>query len=723
MSQVTPPVRYALARSGESWPESSIAGLVADPNGDLRLARVPGLSVPSLGVPADLGVSGLALDDQCGLFVADTIGNRIVRVALDCGGSFPGFALGGASGVPGEPEFLIVPGAQPAGSPGVLKQPRGLCFGAHGWLFAANGDGQVLTFSLPDLNLRGGWSGLQSPTALACHKDQVLVIDSGAKRLLKYDAFGKPDTAFNSVMVPPAAPADPCTVAIGNDGSIYVGDRAGGSVWLFDWSGASAGPAIAPGTQPRALLVTDTTLFVGDATSGEILLFGLPGGRPIGAVGGFRGSVTALALAENESLFIKTGLDDQCVVATAESWYISSGALTFGPLDAGEESRWSRAAAKCVVDEHTSVRLEHYSDDISNPVGVGWLAAPCNDLLLDGRRYLWLRVTLSSLLASASPSLVQLEAHTAGDSYLDYLPYVYTHDPDRPGLSKLVVEQEDPSQFEPGDLGYLRALYSRSPVEADFISRVLELARSQLGDLELEIADLHKLCDPATTPAAWLNWLSTWMAFDLPMRLKDGRHPQEVRHILLELAELYRRRSTFRGLPDFVELYSNVRPHIFEEFRARPAWVLDETGLGFGSGLPDRELEGVLVGESVVGETGPEDASKFGLAAFASTAHRFSVLVPPARGLDGPNRNVITRIVEAEKPAHTAVHICFLKPSMKVGLQARVGLDAIVALEPEPISLDEGADLGIGTRLAGVTAGAAGALGRHGQVGIDTRLG
>ncbi|HKF74947.1 MAG TPA: hypothetical protein VKF59_02300, partial [Candidatus Dormibacteraeota bacterium] len=146
--------------------------------------------------------------------------------------------------------------------------------------------------------------------------------------------------------------------------------------------------------------------------------------------------------------------------------------------------------------------------------------------------------------------------------------------------------------------------------------------------------------------------------------------------------------------------------------RARPLLVLDRTPLGFGSGLPDRDLEGVLVGEATVGETGPEDPATFGAAAFDSTAHRFTVLVPPAPGLD---RALVTSVVEAEKPAHTAFHVCFVRPAMRVGLQARVGLDAIVAGAPAPMALDQAAALGVDSRLAGAGAGAR-------RVGIDTRI-
>ena len=703
MRLAPPPVRYALARSRETWPEATLTGLEADPGGDVHLRLLPGLTLPWLHDAADVGASGLALDDQCGLYVADTADDSILRIGLDCGTE------------------LVLQGAECSSASGTLQAPRGLAVGAHGWLFVANGDGRVLVYSTPDLTLRDAWSGFSAPIAVACHGDFVLVVDAGTKRLLRFGATGVPDAAFNAAMVPPVAPADPRAVAVAADGTIYAGDAAAGGVWRFDWSGASAGAPLAAGTQPRSLTVHDDVLYVGDATSGEVRLYALPGGELLGAVGGFRGSVTALAAGEH-SVFVKAGLDGSYLVARDGVWFTDSGTLTSGPLDAGEESGWAHAAVACTRPAGTSVTLEWYVDDTPAPGSIAWTLGPSLDLLLPAKRYLWLRVTLATRQAQASPTLLQVEAQTVGDSYLDYLPYVYTHDPDRPGLTAGELDTIDPTELEPGDLAYLRAEYARTPAEGGFLSRLLDLARSEIDDLDRAVADLPTLFDPAVAPAALLGWLPSWLACDLPPRYRDGSKPDEVRRLLLGLAALYRRRGTPRGVAEFVEIYTGARPTLFEDYRARPLWVLDETLLGFGSGLYDRDLDGILVGDSVVGETGPEDPATYGSAAFASTAHRFSVVVPPVHCLDDDMRALVMRVVEAEKPAHTAFHLCFTEPRLRVGLQARVGLDCVLAGDPEPLVLGDDAILGIDTRLAG-TDDAVGVVGRHAQLGIDTLVG
>lgn len=704
MTPLPPPVRYAPARSLESWPEVALAGLQIDPGGDIHLLRVPAVSPASIAAPADLGASGLALDHACGLYVADTASNRILRIGLDCHTE------------------LVLPGTQSVAVPGALDAPAGLAVGAHEWLFVANsGDGRVLVFSTPDLTLRDVWSGFGSPIALACHDGLVVIVDDASQRVVRRDAAGDPDPAFDALLAAPAGPADPRAVAVDQDGTIYVADAATGSVLRFDWTGAPAGGALAPRTRPRALAVRDGILYVGAALSGQVLLYATPSGDSLGAVSSFSGPVTALAIGE-DSLFIKTALDDAHLPAPLAGAFAASGTLLTGPLDAGEEAAWSRAAVKCEQPPGTAVALKYHLDDTPNPPAITWQAAPSNDLLLRAHRYLWLRVTLTTRQSTASPTLLQVQAQTAGDSYLDFLPYLYTHDPDRPGLSAPMLQSADPSEFAPGDLGYLRAMYTRTRPEGEFLMRLLALAQSQLDDLDRTVADLPSLFDPATAPASMLRWLATWLAFDLPPRFADGDRPDDVRALLLRLAALYRRRGTVRGVADFVEVYSGVRPTLFEDFTARPLWVLGETPLGFGTGIPDRDLEGVLVGDSIVGETGPEDPMTFGAAAFASTAHRFSVLVPAA-GLDAAGREAVIGVLEAEKPAHTGFHVCFIEPRMRVGVQARVGLDAILAGEPEPMTLGENAILGLDTRLSGPPADAPGGVGSHRQLGIDTRIG
>lgn len=110
------------------------------------------------------------------------------------------------------------------------------------------------------------------------------------------------------------------------------------------------------------------------------------------------------------------------------------------------------------------------------------------------------------------------------------------------------------------------------------------------------------------------------------------------------------------------------------------------------------ETDRLVVGETVIGAHGPLAADDFGLPLFDAYAHHFTVRV---RALDvrAPGAlNALRAVIDAEKPAHTDYDLCLIEPQFRVGLQARVGQDAIVAPAPAPGRLDQ-AELGLDSRL------------------------
>jgi phage tail-like protein len=284
----------------------------------------------------------------------------------------------------------------------------------------------------------------------------------------------------------------------------------------------------------------------------------------------------------------------------------------------------------------------------------------------------------------------QVEAETAGDSYLDHLP----------------------------------AVYGREPDTAEFLIRLLELARFELGGLEAAIAALPRLFDPATAPADWLEWLAGWQAFEVPPGLAHGRRLDALRALLARLPELFARRGTPAGLADAVGIYMGARPLLLEDFRARGMWVLDQAStLGFDTVLPAATPDGLVVGEAVVGGSRPEPASAWAQDLFADTAHRFTVVLPAAFARDDASRRLLRRVLDAEKPAHTSYHLGLPGPSLRVGVQARVGIDTIIAGPGPGLVLGEHASLDIDARLAEGPPGSSGSVGQRGRIGVDTRLG
>lgn len=126
--------------------------------------------------------------------------------------------------------------------------------------------------------------------------------------------------------------------------------------------------------------------------------------------------------------------------------------------------------------------------------------------------------------------------------------------------------------------------------------------------------------------------------------------------------------------------------------------VLDETAAfapeqNDGCGL----LE---VGHEIVGEGRPQAAEDYGAPLSDDYAHLFTVVVPAAQVPLAIQRQALRDLIEAEKPAHTDFQLCLIEPRMRVGVQARVGIDSIVAGPGPAMRLGSG-ELGRDSYLGG----------------------
>jgi phage tail-like protein len=313
-------------------------------------------------------------------------------------------------------------------------------------------------------------------------------------------------------------------------------------------------------------------------------------------------------------------------------------------------------------------------------------------------RFLWLRVRLASQDGRTSPRILQIQAETPGEDYLDHLPSVYRRK----------------------DNGFLR--------------RWLGAFRAELGDLELLLEEMPRRFNAVTVPAGELSWLASWLAFELP----PGSIEQS-RERLARALELYRRRGTCFGVPEIVALYTDVRPVIVESFRSRRIWLLGETShLGCDTALapvaphgivvPDPDSlcqmdclpaqaagcgsDRLVVGSVTVGASGPLDAEDLGTPLFSETAHHFAVFVSAAQVPDAKQRQTLRNALDAERPAHTDYDLCIVEPRMRVGLQSSIGIDTYIADTPPPMALT-GSILGLDSYL-GETPGERG-ISRIGQ--------
>ena len=70
-------------------------------------------------------------------------------------------------------------------------------------------------------------------------------------------------------------------------------------------------------------------------------------------------------------------------------------------------------------------------------------------------------------------------------------------------------------------------------------------------------------------------------------------------------------------------------------------------------------------------------------------ANRISVFVPVCVAQRPADRRALQRLLDNEVPAHVQVELQVVAPRMRVGVQAMVGLDSVVARTPQGVPLGD----------------------------------
>jgi phage tail-like protein len=651
--------------------------------GALRLARVPGdveeLTPTTLGSVLD-GPAGIGVDDEGFVYVAEPEHDRVLRVP-PCGG---------------EPEELRCLSR-------LLKRPRGVVVGPREALYVADsGHARVLVVDLATLQLRGVWgrdaedlvvtseAGLEEPWDLAADAaGRVYVVDHATRRVERFDPSGGLDTAFReTVDAEPTTPLRPEYVAVAlseGEERLLVCDRTGDArsrILLYGLDGAFDGAGTrrlrallnehAPGVlraPPAAIAGDDAAVVVAETATGGLLRFGLDG-RFLGVARGSRPRVAGIAIDAQGRLLLNA--DSSALTRLAATAPRASGQFRLGPFPAprGRPTRWRRLAARATLFAGAHVTLYALAtNDAGEPPELPpgnadpapWtrVQADALDGLIGGgpTRFLWIGGRLQS--GSGEPVVSGLRVTYGGESWLRHLP----------------------------------AVYARERPEA-LLEPALELFEAAAADEEQLIDDLPRLFDPYGTPAAGLDWLAALVSLDRESSFDE----RVLRDAVAEAFAVNGRRGTAEALRDRLRLELGVDTSVSEP-RAT-LWRLDSAPLGFGTGLTASEADGAIVGTTAVLDRSHLQAeNERGAATLGDLAGRYCVRVYDSDLRTPSARAVLERIVEHERPLGTEPHVCVIEPRLRVGLQATVGVDAVVGRGDTPLRLGVEGRLGTNASL------------------------
>ncbi len=740
----TPTYRYlALERR---WPLVLSSGIEVSADGTLTLARVPALGdaltdplppVPGLGGPVGIGV------DECGtLYIADAARNTILRVD-SCDGQVT--SLPCLSG--------------PGNDPGRLDTPRGVIVGPRGALYIADaGNARVQVIDLATGQLRGVWGEPSDPSLAslpghfaqpwdlaADRHNRIYVADPGIEganghwsggRLQRFSADGVVDVAFaNRLGAQSPVPSAPAGVAIATLAAADPGadrllilDRDPPRLLAYTLDGEFDAHATALWSQavgdesvPTGIAHANGVLYVADASTGRVALFD-DGGNFLGFAAGTEGSVAGIALDCHGRLTVHPGGGASVRRSLGLPTYAECGTFLIGPLDVpGDPTRWQRLALDCdALTDEAHLRIFTLTSDaldgtlgnvpdlpavcgaIASPKPIDsddpapapldrWRAAPwdATDLLALNApaRYLWIAGTLQ------------------GD-----------------GSATAAIRQLRLSYDERGWLQFLPAMYSRDDVSRAFLERALAAFEGVLGAESKIIDDLPILFDAAAVPdaaprATWLDWLAAWV----DARPDESWGAEMRRSVVAHAFRAHAWRGTRESLRELVRLYAGTTPFIEEPAVQAGLWSLGATALGVDSALAGASPQGATLGTTaIVDRSHLIAAEEWGEPAYAELAHHFVVRV---YGAELPASGGVARVrtvIDREKPAHTTYDLCTIEATMRVGVQARIGIDAIVAGPLAATLLGDGWDMGKGSVLGASTADrrAEAQIGNGARVGI-----
>jgi phage tail-like protein len=691
---------FVYLNRDNAWLELRWRGLDLE-GGRLRLSGLPALTGPLpselAGLAAPTGPAGVAVTPDGSVLYTNAVDATVMRIERCDGSHRPVACLGGEGE---EPTRLRDPG-------GLLVQ-----LGKR-LLVADTGNHRIQVFDLSTLQLLDVWGDdppspsqepgrFDRPSALAADASgRVYVVDRGNRRVQRFSAGGQLDAAFWATLGGEAELDDPVDVAVLDrpDGPLVcVLDRGHTGLLLADAAGHRVDDRLLEvAGEPFGLAVTGAAVYVGDnePTGGRRVVRLRLNGSLVGAARGYAGPVAALALDGHGGLLVHPGSSGPPVRLALGAAFVRQGIAWGGPFGGFTNltKAWHRLAAtmELPTDAHSQFFV-HTGDDPAvpppvNPAGPDHFPAPAwtpgpPDLaqhLLDvpDAKLAWVGMRLGGE-GTTSPAVEQVRLEFDNGTYLDHLPAIYRED-----------------------------------AAADaFLPRYLDLVESVFGEVEDETRGLGRLLDPAAAPAPFLAQLARWLALPVSGDWDEAELRAAVAAAYAEAAAS----GTARGLRAALRRYVGVDALVEEPVTQTAWWALagedgpeaerETSVLGVTTVLAAAEPQGAVLGSSAtVDRSHLIEGVDYGAPLFEGVAYRFTVRLYQGGSYSEQRRRAVEAVLEREQPAHTEHLVCRVEPRLTVGMQSRVGVDAIVGGEPLPTRLDGDALLGDRLLLGGRPAG------------------
>ncbi len=271
------------------------------------------------------------------------------------------------------------------------------------------------------------------------------------------------------------------------------------------------------------------------------------------------------------------------------------------------------------------------------------LVNPQDALLQAKGRYIWLKIEWRGN-DRLSPLLRKLRVYFPRNSYLNYLPSVYQQD----------------------------------PVSRDFLERYLSLYGTFFEEMEETIDHMSRFFDVDSSSGDLLRWLATWVGISVDDRWSSD----QVRRLMKQSPELYKKRGTRAGIQEMIEIFTGEKPYIIEYFQYK--YLLEKA-----------------------------DIKDYMEQLYGLDPYRFCVLIKPHVVKSDEERKILQKIIDEEKPAFSEAQLVVLEPRIYLGTHSYLGINTFLS-EPRLLVLDDQASMPNNTVLIDID--------RDNRIGLHTRL-
>lgn len=581
-------------------------------------------TVPLDGIAAGFELAGAAAGPCSLLYLTDSNANSVVSYDAESGR---------AERLEGPSSLLQRPGSIAYTHRGISVLDRA----ESSVIRFAEVNGQRIWSVGPGIDAAGRYPAGLDPlniTDLAAGPDGSLyALDAGQRRIVRIDSGGR---IAGVIPVTEPLAEGRAAIAVSREGFVYVLDAPGRKIAVYSGLVKTQEFPVEGPVSPSCIGIDQEGLVYIGESEGEgasederfIHVFRPDGGKA-GVVSAFRGSSGNILFGHDDTMYVLSRAARTLSVLVREQALrkrdgapLASGVYYAKALDSASfATPWQELSVDADVPESTQLEVSCLASDRKT----FYLQGAERDLdayLSDAAVPADVKTDALDGLPWSEPMLNPKDAYLQGISGKYLWLRIRLIGSDRVTPTVRAVSAVFPKDSY---LRYMPGVYQEDDASRSFLERYLSLFEHFFAESELSIGQIARWFDPDAVTGEYLRWLAGWLA----VAYDENWTEEKLRLLLRRIPELYRKRGTRAGIESMIELFTGDKPYIVERFQLEAA--------------EDAEVKQLLY------------------KLFGSDPYGFCVVLksPPE---DASGYAAVKRIIEAEKPAHTAAGLVALQP-------------------------------------------------------------